>query len=71
MFAGYTSVCHSLGVYLVEVFAHVMCVFMYMGDCETHICVCVSTDGAKMTKSTSVCSTVLWVFFNLKVFIKE
>ena len=25
-----------------------------------HICVCVSTVGVKMTKSTGVCSTVLW-----------
>jgi len=60
MFAGYASVCHSRGVCLVEVFAHATCVFVCRGDCETHICVCVSTDGAKMTKSTGVCSTVLW-----------
>ena len=60
MFAGYASLCHSRGVCLVEVFAHATCVFVYRGDCETHICVCVSTDGAKMTKSTGVCSTVLW-----------
>jgi len=57
MFAGYASVCHSRGVCLVEVFAHPTCVFVYKGDCETCICACVSTDGAKMTKSTGVCST--------------
>jgi len=51
---------YSRGVCLVEVFAHATCVFVCRGDCETHICVCVSTDGAKMTKSTGVCSTVLW-----------
>jgi len=60
MFAGYASVCHSRSVCLVEVFAHVTCVFVCRGDYETHICVCVSTDGAKMTKSTGVCATVLW-----------
>jgi len=59
MFAGYASVCHSRGVCLVEVFAHAMCVFACRGDCETHICVCFSTDGAKITKFTGVCSTVL------------
>jgi len=48
-------------VCLVEVFAHATCVFVCRGDCETHICVCVSTDGAKMTQSTGVCSTILWV----------
>jgi len=61
MFAGYASVCQSRGGCLVEVFADVTRVFVYRRDCETHICVCVSTDGAKMTKSTGVCSTVLWV----------
>jgi len=60
MFAGYTSICHSRGVCLVEVFAHATCVFVYRGDCKTHICVYVSTDGVKMTKSTGVYSTVLW-----------
>jgi len=38
MFAGYVSVCHSRGVYRVEAFAHVTCIVVYRGDCETHIC---------------------------------
>jgi len=35
-------------------------VFLCVWEIVRPICACVSTDGAKMTKSTGVCSTVLW-----------
>jgi len=57
-FAGYASVCHSRGVSLVEVFAHATCVFVCRGDCETHICVCVSNDDWRCSVCDLSCSCV-------------